>query len=405
METVDLVAQRLLSTIENVDIIVGIPSYNSAKTIGHVINQSARGLENFSNLKSLILVSDGGSSDATVQIAKEAQLPKDVKLVACRYQGVSGKGTAVRAILEAATYLDVRSLAMVDSDLESITPSWIKLLIEPTLNQVGLVTPRYQRHKYDGTITNQLCYPLTRALYGKRVRQPIGGDFGLSAKLAKCLLESPLWKCPYVPRFGIDIFITTSAIAEGFSVEEADLGVKIHGAKDPALHLASMFREVASSALICMERYEEVWRKIKGSVPVRLGKNQVENIQPPSITPSLDRLIEQFKGTYSQSDAFRSMLSSKLSRELDFLASILPEKTVIPLEVWTRTVFEVSAKFKRSDYATRNVLLDGLRSVWSGRVASFVKETASMSNEEAERKVEEDAAHFEQLKSELLRVY
>jgi hypothetical protein len=51
------------------------------------------------------------------------------------------------------------------------------------------------------------------------------------------------------------------------------------------------------------------------------------------------------------------------------------------------------------------VLLEGLRAVWTGRVATFVKETASMTNEEAERKVEEDAAHFEQMKSELLTIY
>ena len=38
----------------------------------------------------------------------------------------------------------------------------------------------YARYKYDGTITNTVTYPLTRALYGHRIRQPIG-DFGAAA--------------------------------------------------------------------------------------------------------------------------------------------------------------------------------------------------------------------------------
>ena len=43
------------------------------------------------------------------------------------------------------------------------------------------VAPYYLRHKYDGTITNSIVYPLTRTLYGHRIRQPIGGDFGFQA--------------------------------------------------------------------------------------------------------------------------------------------------------------------------------------------------------------------------------
>ncbi len=46
------------------------------------------------------------------------------------------------------------------------------------------IAPYYHRHKYDGTITNGIIYPMTRTLYGKSVRQPIGGEFGFSGRLA-----------------------------------------------------------------------------------------------------------------------------------------------------------------------------------------------------------------------------
>ena len=71
--------------------------------------------------------------------------------------------------------------AVVDADVRSISPEWIELLLRPVLEQgYDYAAPYYLRHKYDGTITNSLAYPLTRALYGKRIRQPIGGEFGFS---------------------------------------------------------------------------------------------------------------------------------------------------------------------------------------------------------------------------------
>ena len=61
----------------------------------------------------------------------------------------------------------------------------------------------YGRHKFDGTITNGIVYPLRRPLYGNRVRQPIAGDFGFSGNLAKFYLTKDIGDTD-VGRFGID---------------------------------------------------------------------------------------------------------------------------------------------------------------------------------------------------------
>jgi hypothetical protein len=98
------------------------------------------------------------------------------------------------------------------------------LLIRPILfGGYDFVAPYYQRHKYDGTITNSIVYPLTRMLYGLSVRQPIGGEFGVSARLIGRYLECEDWETD-VARFGIDIWMTTIAIAEGFRVCQSFLG-------------------------------------------------------------------------------------------------------------------------------------------------------------------------------------
>lgn len=134
------------------------------------------------------------------------------------YHGMPGKGSAFRNIFEIADALSVKACAVIDSDLRSIAPEWIELLIKPVLEQgYDYVSPLYHRHKYDGTINNSIVYPLTGALYGKRIRQPIGGDFGFSWKLAKFYLAKDVWGTD-VASYGINIWMTTTAIPNSFKV-------------------------------------------------------------------------------------------------------------------------------------------------------------------------------------------
>jgi len=217
-----------IKSIGNADIIVGIPSYNNASTIGHVVRAVQAGFAKYFPGKKAVLVnSDGGSTDGTMDIVQNAAidnmqsilLPHKVNpfiKIATPYHGIPGKGSAFRRIFEIADSLGVKACAVVDSDLRSITPEWIELLIKPVMEgEFDYVAPLYQRHKYDGTITNSIVYPLTRALYGKRVRQPIGGDFGFSGRLAKFYLSEDVWETD-VARYGIDIWMTTTAIANDF---------------------------------------------------------------------------------------------------------------------------------------------------------------------------------------------
>src|SRR5690554_3229687 len=155
-------AREYVEKVKKADILVGIPSYNSALTIPYVMSQVAQGLKTyFPKLKSAIFISDGNSTDGTLQAVKSVQLPKGIELIPLVYEGISGKGSAIKAVFEAAEMLNVKAVVHVDSDLRSITPEWVKLLTLPLLEGAGFVTPLYSRQKHDGTITNFLCYPVT----------------------------------------------------------------------------------------------------------------------------------------------------------------------------------------------------------------------------------------------------
>ncbi|MFQ5344257.1 MAG: glycosyl transferase family 2, partial [Anaerolineae bacterium] len=52
--------RRQLAGIGNADLLVGIPSYNNAGTIRHVVQQAAQGMvEHFPDLKPVLMNSDG----------------------------------------------------------------------------------------------------------------------------------------------------------------------------------------------------------------------------------------------------------------------------------------------------------------------------------------------------------
>ncbi len=400
-------AQVFLHDIEKADILVGIPAYNNVLTASYVLSQVVKGLDtHFPNLKSVIFVSDGCSKDETLTSVKKVHLPSEVKLIPAIYQGTSGKGTAVRAIFEAAASLHVRSVALVDSDLRSITPDWMRLLITPTLRGTGLVTPFYNRRKYDGTITNFLCYPVTASLFGKDIRQPIGGDFGLSIELVEDLLESSLWDVPDVSRFGIDIFETCTALAEGYKIKQALLGVKNHDAKDPSSQLASMFRQVMNTMFSCIEKYEAVWKGIRGVSKTDLyGENSYEDT-PEAIPVSLPATIDAFKGNYNQfRPIYQSFLDKDLNSKFEQLQQIDTVDVDFPSEIWAKTVYSFIVEFHKGPSYGRDKLIDALRVLWLGRVAVFLKETWEQSREEAEEKIIQEAKVFEKLKPYIIEKY
>ena len=260
---------KRIEEIESADILMGIPCYNNEKTIAHVIQMVTHGLaKHYKDQRSVIFVADGGSTDDTREVAREFQIKPWQEKVVSIYRGPGGKGTALRSVFEAANRLKVRACAVVDSDLRSITSDWVQYLLDPVLSRdYQFVSPVYLRHKYDGTITNSIVYNITRALYGKRIRQPIGGDFAISREVAKFYAEQDIWETD-VARFGIDIWMTTNAITQGFRICQSNLGAKIHDAKDPGQHLGPMFRQVVWTLCYLMERFEAHWKGVQGSEPV-----------------------------------------------------------------------------------------------------------------------------------------
>lgn len=385
------------------ELLVGIPSYNNASTIGHVVATVAEGIANhYPSLKAVIVDADGGSIDGTRQVLETARFPEGIEKLALEYQGVAGKGSAFRAIFEIARALGVKACVVVDSDLRSITADWIKLLAGPVIEgDFGYVAPYYVRHKYDGTITNSIAYPMTSALYGVSVRQPIGGDFGFSARLLDSYLSQDVWESD-VARFGIDIWMTTTAINEGFRVCQAQLGAKIHDAKDPAASLGPMFRQVVGTLFGLMKRYESHWKSARTAVQAPLVGKPI-TIEPEPIPVTVPAMIDRFGKAYKAEAAFWSnFIAQENMQELEGIAGLTEAEYNFPVDLWVRCIFDFAVAYNRGDFE-RSRVVDSLTGLYYGRTASFCLETAAMSTAQAEdRVIDQVVKRFQGLKPYLM---
>ena len=399
-------AKIKIEELEEADIVIGIPAYYSQQTISHVIETAALGLSKFySNKKCLIFVADGGSTDDTREVAERIDISSyNIEKIVSIYRGTPGKGSAVRAIFEAAKFLKAEAVALFDSDLRSITPEWVENVLDPVFKGYDFVAPFYRRYKFDGTITNTIAYNLVRALYGYRIRQPIGGDFGISYNLVKTYLDEDVWDTD-VAKFGIDIWMTTTAIVKKAKICEARLGVKIHNKKDPAKDLSPMFREVVGTIFNLMEEHEYFWKKVKGSKPVpMLGEFIGKEPEPFEINQ--DALIEYFKVGYKNfSSIWKQYLEEEDFKVIDGLYKTeKKEEFIFPIETWVRIVYTYASVFHKMTMQEFKIL-NTMIPLYNARVASLVNELKDKTTDEAERYYEEQALYFEKLKDYLIRIW
>jgi glucosylglycerate synthase len=411
-------AAELFATTDPVDVLIGIPSFRNAATIGHVVRAVETGLRKyFPDQRALIVISDGDPTAGTREAALDATTVGDEAFLlidpkaeappklAFTYRGTSGKGSAFRSIFTAAQLVNAQACAVFDADLRSVTPEWVERLIAPVLRHgYDLVAPVYARHRFDGTITNSIAFPITAALYGHKVRQPIGGDFGFSGRLAAHWAGKRVWASD-VARFGVDIWMTTVALCEGFSVCQSVLGAKLHDAKDPGRDLGPMFRQVVGSLFALAGRYVDRWVGVHRIEPVPVfGFRSATSTE--EVPVNANRLVWRFvEGYVEHQKAWRQVLAVEhLAGVIDAIreASERPEGFVLPVELWAGICYDYLLAYN-AQVIDHGFLLDSLIPLYFARTATFVNEVRNATPEGAEELIQSYADVFQRAKPYLVR--
>jgi glycosyltransferase involved in cell wall biosynthesis len=390
--------------VRDTEVIIGIPSFNEVRTISNVAATADRGLrEYFPHKKPVIINADNDSPDGTREAFLSAET-KAPKIYISTPKGEKGKGRNVRNLFQAAVELGAKAVVIVDADLTSFTPKWIQRLGEPLFSGFDYVSPIYERHKYDASITNHFARPLLQALYGLRISQPIGGDFGFSGKAAMAFLSENLWT-ERAAHFGIDIWMTTLAHLRGLRVCETFLGsCKSHRVKDPARELSTMFQDVVATMFQLMIPFEFVWKQDVGTRPSQVfGYGLGVHEKPPVPSVDVDHLYRTFlEGWSTFRETWDKVIPEPDRSKVGKLVSQAKESFYYPSELWVRILYDYAVAY-RYETVPCQALLDSLIPFYYSRMLSHINKTRDMGTRECEEYLDAIYPIYEAEKSYLIK--
>jgi hypothetical protein len=398
-----------------VDLLVGVPTHNNAKTIGETVQGIRVGLlKYFPRERAVILNVDGGSKDGTREVVAAASIndvQRSADLYALRtlpcistvYGDSPATEVALRTVLAAAELLRAKACAIVSPESTNITPDWIERLLRPVYrDNFDLVTPVYRRHKFDGLLLRNLIYPMTRALYGKRIREPYAVEFAFSGGFCSHLMEMQVWDHEGAG-IGTEIRMTIAAIVGGFRLHQTFLGTKPHLDRGSADLVAAM-RQTVGTLFWSLDPNFQYWSTNRDTESVPTCGPEYDLTTEP-IRVNRKRLHQLFgSGVGELEPVLKSILSAQTLADVQGIATLSEEDFRYPHELWVRTTYEFAASYHKS-VINRDHIIQALAPLYRGKVYTFLVENRDASGEEVETNVEDLCLTFERLKPYLLDLW
>jgi glucosylglycerate synthase len=406
---------RQLINVGEVDILVGLPTHNNARTIGSVVQTIQAGLLRwFPRDRAVIVNADGGSRDGTPELVTGASIDevrrttnlpalRTLHSVSTRYGGSPADAVALHTILAAAELLQAKACVVVSAESSNIEGDWLSKLLQPVRTDAfELVTPTYRRQKFEGLLITNLLYPMTRALYGFNIREPYTRDFALSGPFAADFLSRNGWEDRGNGE-GIELRLTLSALRERRRICQAFLGDREHvdhhrGDLVPAL------RHTVGTLFSAMEDDFALWSTVTGLHGVTTyGPDHEVSMEPLRVNRK--RLREMFStGVVELGDVFQQILSPATVAELQRISSLPENDFHYPSDLWVRTIYEFAASYHRS-VISRDHIIQSMAPLFRGRALTFLIENRNSSSEEIENNIEALCVEFERQKPFLVEMW
>jgi hypothetical protein len=404
---------RQLINVGEVDILVGVPTHNNAKTIAAIVETIQAGiLKFFPRERAAIINADGGSRDGTPELVASASIDdaqrrsklytlRTLHSISTRYGSSPARGTALRTILAAAELLRAKACAVISPESTQIKADWLTTLLRPiSAEEFDLVLPTYSRHRFDGILLTNLLYPMTRALYGLAIREPYALEFAFSGRLGSQFLAQNPWH-DETARAGSETQFTLAAIAGGYRICQSFLGAREH-VERRAADLVPAMRQTVGALFSSMEPNFPLWNAKTGSQPIpTTGAEQEFTLEPLRVNRK--RLRGMFStGVAELESVFQSILSPSTLAELQRIARL--EDFRYSAELWVKTVYEFAAAYHKS-VISRDHIIQALAPLFRGRAYTFLVENGNGSAAGVEHNIEALCLEFERMKPYLLEIW
>jgi len=403
---------RQFMSVGEVDILVGIPSHNHAETIGHTVEEIEESFQHeFPRERVVIINVDGGSQDGTSEIFLKASSHKNSNSrgltslrtehrVVTRYDTAS-PGMAFKTLVAAADLLRAKACAVVSPGTSNLSAEWIGKLLRPAyLQNFDFVAPLYTRQRYDGLLVRILLYPMTRAIFGRRIRELHSTELGFSGRLASMCLSQDVWHERTVQELP-ETWMAITAIASDFPCCQSYLGPKL---RSPASRtdIVTAVRQVLGTLFWCMESYQPVWVQRTGSESVpTFGPDHEISEERPNV--NRERIFELFRsGVAELSPILKTILAPDTNEAIQRVATMDERNACFDNALWTRTLYDFAASYHHTTL-NRDHLIQSFVPLYRGKVHSYLLQHESSSAGEIEADSENLCLEFERQKPYLVQ--
>ena len=399
---------RQLVAVGQVDILVGLPTLNHASTVPDIVRAVHASFSTyFPRQRTLLLNSDGGSDDNTPALVRDCCLDESGTVtvshslrtshrISTPYHGMPGKANALRRIFAVSDLLSAGVVVVLDPEVVSLTPAWVAALARPIRDQqCDFVAPVYPRHHAGGLLVTQLLRPLIRAGYGRRVREPLAGEFGCSSKFAAYCVEQPVWDSDLTQN-SVDLWLTGTALAGPFRTCQAWLGPRVLATGLHRPGLAEVFKQIVGSALQTLDTHADYWLPRTGSEDVPLLGTTLgvpEDTSPQDGVP----LAKSFsRDVRDLNEVLRAILTPETLAAVAASAENA-DGPRYPDELWAATVYEFLVAYHHS-VMRRDHITQALLPLYLARSGTFLIEHAASVPDAVNEALESLCVQFERSK-------
>jgi glucosylglycerate synthase len=301
---------------------------------------------------------------------------------------------AQQTLCALAVELEAKTCVLLHSDLALFRQDALQALISPVLeNNCDLVLPVYPSRKFEGLLNYSVLVPLTRSLYGKRVRYPLAADIGCSSRMVARLAQEQGGANPL-------LWPATLAALDEYQLCQVNVDIS-HSTQTEGLELSTVLTSLVGAAFAEMEKYAAQWQRVRGSHPMTswgTTAQQLSGGDPIDAKPMIDSFV---LGSQNLQEVWGLVLPPVTLLELKKLARSSPEAFRMPDTLWARIIYDF-ALAHRLRKISRVHLLGALTPLYLGWIASYVQEVAKMSPVAAEQRLELLARAYEEAKPYLL---
>jgi len=337
------------------------------------------------------------NSETTQERALVFHVPSLFAKPSAAATGVLGMSETYQSVFAAAEKLLARGCCILASKLEAATPLWAWRIAQPLFEgQADLVLPHYTPHKFEGLLNASIIAPMLRALYGKRVNNPMGPDFGVSRRLFQRMLATGAGGNHLHPLASL----TPMALCQNLQIVEVHFGTRIYPAADWT-NMSSVLANVLAPVFVDMERNAAFWQRARVSVPVPVIGEPFP-LSPDSSVVDERALVESFQlANRELQEIWGLVLPPSSLFELRKLARLPMEQFRMPDELWVRIVYDF-ALAHRLRTISRDHLLRSMTPLYLGWVASYAHDLTLAGATSPERRLERLSLAFEAGKSYLV---